>query len=232
MPARTRISRSAIAAFAAGGAIIAAAAALALTNAPPRLVRVGVPGIKAISASGAGFVGQVVGDFTVCQGGETLPRGVTGVRVSIWAFFGARIHVQVLQGSQVLTQGTHDGAWTSDSVTVPVTPLAHTVADTRLCFTIAPNSEPLGLLGVQAPHRELAQIYVPEEPERPLLAHGRVAIEYIAPGSGSWWSRIGEVAQRMGLGRAVAGTWITLLVAALMAAAAALALRLTLRELP
>jgi hypothetical protein len=40
------------------------------------------------------------------------------------------------------------------------------------------------------------------------------------------------VAQHMGLGRAYTGTWIALLVAALMAAVGALAIRLTLRTLP
>ncbi len=231
MPARTRISRPALLTFAAGGAIVAAAAALALTNAPPRLVRVGVPGVKAINGSGAAFIGAELGDATVCQGDETLPRGVSGVRVSIWAFLGAAIAVHVYHGAQLVTQGAHNGAWTSDSVTVPVTPLARTVTGARLCLTIGPNSEPLGLLGPQTPGLEVARIYLPEGHGRPLRLRGRVAVEYIAPGAGTWWSRVIEVARRLGLGRAFAGTWIALLIDALMAAAATLAVRLTLREL-
>jgi hypothetical protein len=223
--------RNAIFTFVAGGAIVAATTALALTNAPPRLVRVGAPGIKAINGGGASFVGEVLGDSTVCQAGETLPRGVTGVRVSVWAFFGARVHASIYDGPRLLTQGTHNGAWTGDSVTVPVAPLARTVQNARLCFAIGPNSEPLGLLGPPTPPRAAAQIHLPEGHGRPLLLRGRMAVEYTAPGSGTWWSRIVEVARRIGLGRAFAGTWIALLIAALMAAVAALAVRFTLREL-
>jgi hypothetical protein len=60
---------------------------------------------------------------------------------------------------------------------------------------------------------------------------GRIDIEYLGSGQGSWWSRLLPVARHMGLGRAFSGTWIVLLVAAMVAAVGALAGRLVLREL-
>ena len=60
---------------------------------------------------------------------------------------------------------------------------------------------------------------------------GRLIIDYLRPGTSSWLSLAGEVAHRMGLGRAAAGTWIVFLALALLAAAIVLASRLLLREL-
>ena len=60
---------------------------------------------------------------------------------------------------------------------------------------------------------------------------GRIRVEYLRPGGASWWSVAPEVARRMGLGRAAPGTWIVLLVLALMGCLVALCSRLVLREL-
>ncbi|HTZ62841.1 MAG TPA: hypothetical protein VMB51_01925 [Solirubrobacteraceae bacterium] len=232
MPARAQHLRKAIATLVAGGALIAAGVAVALTHAPPRVVLVGAPGIKAVNERGASPLAATVGDATICQAGETLPRSATSVRLSIWGFLGARVHVSAWEGSRLLTQGRHDADWTSDSVTVPVTPLARTAYNVKLCFALAPNSEPLDLLGTRTPGGFATIVQPgPSGPEKHLLP-GRVGIEYLAAGTGSWWSRLPEVAQHVGLGRAFAGTWITLLIVALMIAAAALAVRLMLRELP
>jgi hypothetical protein len=56
-------------------------------------------------------------------------------------------------------------------------------------------------------------------------------MEYLRPQPKSWWSLASSIAYRMGLGRAVGGTWIVFLALALTLAVALLALRLTLREL-
>jgi hypothetical protein len=60
---------------------------------------------------------------------------------------------------------------------------------------------------------------------------GRVRVEYLRPGDASWWSIAPEVARRMGLGHAAAGTWSVLLVLALMGCVVVLCSRLILREL-
>jgi hypothetical protein len=61
---------------------------------------------------------------------------------------------------------------------------------------------------------------------------GRVQIEYLAPGSGSWWTRIGSVATHMGFGHFINGDAVALLALALMAAVGVLTVRLALREQP
>jgi hypothetical protein len=219
-----------------GLSLLAAVGSIVLTRSPPRVVRVGVPG--------GDFNKELLGggptDFAVCQPGESLPAGVTGIRLALWAFYGAQLHLRVYSGSRVVTEGGRGANWTSDSVTVPVKPLRHAIANVKLCFAVAPNSQPLQILGLPASNiREAASVNVGGSSPTPAVAgrknvflRGRMGVEYLAPGTGSWWSRILKVARHMGLGRSYTGTWIALLVAALVLAIGALAVRLTLRELP
>ena len=217
--------------LAAGIALLAVVGAVTLTRSPPRVVRVGQPGGDVANST----LVHVAIDFTVCQPDETLPAGVTGIRLALWAFYGARVNLRVYEGSQILTAGSRGADWTSDSVTVPVRPLAHATSGVELCFGLGPNSQPMSVLGVASPINRSASISAGDSPTptsgRELLG-GRMGVEYLAAGTGSWWSRIVTVARHMGLGRSYSGTWIALLVAALMAAVAALAIRLTWRELP
>lgn len=200
-----------------GVALLAIVGAFTLKQSPPRVVRVGSPA--------EGPVAQTIGDFDACQTGEALPAGVSAIRVAMWAFFGARIHVAVSSGSRVLTEGTRGPDWTGSTVTVPVTPLHRSVSGAKVCVHIGPNSQPLYLSGVEAPPASAAKSATGE----PLP--GRLGIEYLAPGHSSWWSRIRQVSRRMGLGHALTGTWVVLLIFALMAAVGGLSMRAVLREL-
>jgi hypothetical protein len=218
-----------------GVALLAAIGAIVLTRSPPRVVHVGVPG--------GDFQKELLGggptDLAVCQPDESLPAGVTGIRLALWAFYGANVHVRVYSGSRVITEGSRGADWTSDSVTVPVKPLNQGISHVKLCFAIAPNSQPIRILGTFAPTREASSVNVGGAVPTPAVAasrhvllRGRMGVEYLGPGTGSWWSRVLSVARHMGLGRSYTGTWIALLVAALMLAVGALAVRLTWRELP
>lgn len=215
--------------LAAGIALIAAAVVLTLTRSPPPVVGASASPITAL-------LGHVRGDISVCQANEVLPASVSGIRLSMWAFLGWDMHVAAYQGSRVLTEGRRGADWTSDSVTVPVKPLDHATSNVALCFAIGPNSEPALILGTRTPPREAAVVLRSATP-RPGGASkgrlpGRVGVEYLAAGRGSWWSRAQSVARRMGLGRSFSGTWIAVLIAALIAGVGVLAVRLTLRELP
>jgi hypothetical protein len=229
--------KSVMATFAAGTALMAVVAGLALTQAPPRLVRIGAPGTKAIGPDGASVVAHTASDYTICQAGEVLPRGIAAIRLSIWAFYGAPLHVMAYRGTQIVAEGSRGANWTGDSVTVPVRAPDHTIGDVRLCVAIGPNSEALQLLGASTPAPQAAASLASDVSAADASARdehtlgGRLTVEYLAPGNGSWWSRVLSVARHMGLGRAYSGTWIALLIAALMATVAALAVRLTLREL-
>jgi hypothetical protein len=209
--------RAAAVTFAAGLAVLFAIGAWTLTRSPPRTVRTGSVGHAEIATT--------IADANFCQTGETLPAGVSGLRLSIWAFFGARIHVTVSSGSRVLTEGRRGPDWTGSTVTIPVTPLSHAVTPAKVCVDVGPNSEVLYFMGSEAPPSSAAVSSTGE----PLA--GRLGIEYLAAGHSSWWSRILQVARHMGLGHALTGTWVVLLIAALMAAVGALAIRVALREL-
>jgi hypothetical protein len=199
-----------------GIALIAIVGAYTLTRSPPRVVRVNAPQQASVATT--------IGDISFCQSGEVLPAGVSGIRLSVWAFFGANIHVTVSSGSRIRTEGRRGPDWTGSTVTIPVTPLSHTVSPVKVCFEVGPNSEVLYFTGSEAP-RSTAAVTSTGEP----LA-GRVGIEYLAAGNRSWWSRILEVARHMGLGHALTGTWVVLLIAALMAAVGGLAIRVIMRE--
>lgn len=220
--------------LAVGVALLAAASAVALTRSPPRVAGVGVP------TGGASDVplGKDLGDMTICQSGEVLPAGVSGIRIGMWAFLGAKMHVRVYSGSRILTEGSRGPNWTSNSVTVPVKPVDHRTSGVEVCIGIGPNNQPLLLLGAEAPTGAASVTLGVSSPTPAAAAAshkllgGKIGVEYLAASRGSWWSRVLSVAKHMGLGRAYSGTWIALLVAVLMAAVGVFAIRLTLRELP
>jgi hypothetical protein len=231
--------RKATITLAIGIVLIAAASAVALTRSPPQVARVGVPtgDVKATA------LGKILGDLSLCQSGETLPAGVSGIRVGMWAFYGAKVHVRVYSGSRVLTEGSRGPNWTGTSVTVPVKPVARTSSGVTVCVGVGPNNQPLLLLGAPPPEGANAGAGAAATlgansptPAAAGSSHrsvgGKIGLEYLRAGSGSWWSRVSSVAANMGLGRSYTGTWIAFLVAALMVAVGVLAVRLSLRVLP
>jgi hypothetical protein len=231
-----RAVRSVETTLAVGVGLMALAGVLTLTRAPPRVVRA-VAVNEFIAREEHVPLALATGDATICQTGEVLPAGVTGVRVWLRSPFGPPVRIAVYDGSRTLAQGSRGADWTGDSVTVPVRPLGRTSAHTRLCVTIGPNSELVVLVGGRASSAgATVSSSPPLTPAAVPLAGGRLGgrlgVEYLAAGRDSWWSRALAVARRMGLGRAFSGTWIALLVAALMLATGALAVRLLARELP
>lgn len=221
----------------AGIMVLALIVALTLTQAPPRLVRVAPAGAKGLGLDGSNGVASLETAGTFCQTGEVVPKGVTAVRVGVWGYYGAPVRVLAYQGSRLVTEGQRVADWTGASVTVPVRTVKRTVAGVKLCVVITQNDQPLSLLGKKtSPEQAAVATATDSIPAKDLSIRngqpleGRVVVEYLAPGRGSWWSRIVSVARRMGLGRSFTGTWIALLAAALMAAAGILALRLTVEE--
>jgi hypothetical protein len=199
-----------------GIVILAVIAAVTLTHAPPRVARVGAAAPARLAAT--------IGDTEGCQANELLPSGVSAIRLAFVAYYGARVRVTVSSGSRILTEGRRGPEWTGTSVTVPVTPLTNQASHVQLCFAIGPNSEPIFLLGSPTPLREAAAL----SPGGPLP--GKVGVEYLTAGDGSWWSRILPVARHIAIGHDLSGTWMAWIVVALVAVIGLLALRLVLRE--
>jgi hypothetical protein len=198
--------------------ILAGVVAVTLTRTPPRVLRVGTPANTLFT--------RISGDGELCQPDETLPAATTAVRLQLPAYFGARVRVTALAGTHVLSDGASGPDWTGSSVTVPIRPLDDAVSHVTLCFTIGPNSEPLDIVGLKTPRREMA-VWRGGAP-----VGGRLSVEDLGSGQGSWWSRILPVARHIGLGRAFSGTWIVLLIATLMVGVGVLALAFVVRELP
>jgi hypothetical protein len=214
---RSRAARDVGATFGVGVALMLAVGALTLTRSPPRVVGAGTRSTGTILAIATEAV-------EVCEGGEALPAGVSAIRLSLAGDYGSRLRVTASSGAQVLTEGARGPDWTGSSVTVPVTPLKQPASHVTLCIDLGPNSEPIIFAGISTPAREAAESSAGQK------LTGRVGVEYLGAGRGSWWSRILAVARHMGIGHALTGTWVALLIAALVAAVGLLAMRLALRE--
>jgi hypothetical protein len=203
--------------LAAGLPLGVLAVAITLTQAPITVARV--------STTERTFLAEVRHKTSVCQAGEALPRETSAIRLGADGFLGPRVTVEVLAHSRVIAHGERGSGWTAGVVTVPVNRLSTARSGVELCFTLFGNGEESTTLvgspaaGARAAHGN----------DGPLP--GRVSVEYLRPSRSSWWSLAPQVARRMGLGHAAAGTWCVLLVLALMGGVVALCSRLILREL-
>jgi hypothetical protein len=141
------------------------------------------------------------GNVSTCQAGETLPRDTSAVRLHITANIGPRILLGVLSGSHILTHGERAAGWgSSETVTVPITPLSHTLRNLRLCLKLGRTVEVVDLYG--------GVVKRPVARGHGVHKVGELRVEYLRRGQTSWWSRASTVARRMGLGHAPSGTRI------------------------
>ncbi len=203
-------------AFVTGLALTVLAVAVVLSHSPQVLAGTNAIEPRPISLA------AVPGAGSACQADETLPADTSAIRLSLEASSGPRIVVTVVLGKTVITRGEGTPGWIGEVVTIPVRPLDHATHRADVCFAFAGADERVSFLGAPTPGRSAARTATGVLP-------GRLAIEYLRPGSSSWWSLALSIARRMGLGRAWAGTWVVLLVAALMATNVALASWLTIR---
>lgn len=161
---------------------------------------------------------------TYCQPDELLPAGTTAIRLALAANTGPRVSVAVRAGGRVLTGGMRGPGWTGRVVTVALSPLPSAVPNTTICASLRPRYESVTVFG-ESTSRTIAA----REGQHALP--GRMWIEYLRPGTRSWASLIPSTARRLGLGRALAGTWNALLVLELVAAMAVATSVLILKEL-
>lgn len=173
--------------------------------------------------SGEAPIGSTSSGATYCQARETLPNRTTAIRIWLDAAAGPRVRAVVYFGGRAIAGGTRGSDWIGGSVTIPVKPLARTVSATTVCVSFQLRDETIVIQGMPS-----AAVVAAHDGRRPLA--GRMAIEYLRPGTRSWLSLATEVARRMGLGRAPGGTWIVLLALALFGTAVTLASRLLLQE--
>jgi hypothetical protein len=115
-------------ALAVGLALIALAVVVTLAHAPLTVASRGVATERTLV--------NTTRAATACQGGETLPRGTTALRVSLASALGPRVAVKVVSGSRTIARGATPPGWSDASVTVPVQPLSRTVAPVKVCFAM------------------------------------------------------------------------------------------------
>jgi hypothetical protein len=203
-------------ALAVGLALLASAVVVVLSRSP--LIVVGTNSVPAHPE-----VAYVEGGFSTCEIGGMLPQGTSAIRVSASANTGPRVTLKALSGPLLVTSGHRETGWGVDeTVTVPVKRVPRTISDAKICLAFGPVIEELQINGA-----------VVRTTTAGGKTHSAVALrlEYLRPGHESWWSLASSVARHMGLGHAPSGTWVVLLLIALMITVAALAAHLVLREL-
>jgi hypothetical protein len=213
--------RSVRIALAAGLALLAAAGGVVLSRSPLTSLEPNPAAIEAPLVSGKA-------DVSFCQAGERLPRGTLAIRLAVASSLGPALALQVRDGRGVLASGALAAGWVGRTVTIPVRRVARTLAPVSVCLTIAPG-EDVGLFGRPSAAALAAQPLAAPAGQDALP--GRVSIEYLGKGQASWLALASSVAAHMSRGRAWSGLWVVFLVIGLTFAMAALASRLTLREL-
>lgn len=194
--------------LAAGLVLIAALVGVTLARSPPTLA-----GTNQVPAEH--LIGVIERPAGACQTGETLPAGTSAIRLSLVSIIGPRVAVRALSGGRVITHGSTGAGWTSSEVTVPLAPLAHSVAPVTLCVRLSDFNGEVEFKGA----RTSAPVAVSESGE-PL--HGRLRVEYVRAGHSSWTALISTVARHVSLGRAGSGMWVVFCILALALSVVAL----------
>jgi hypothetical protein len=203
--------------LATGLALIAIAVFVALLHSPRTVAATnGVPL--------AGPVAATRGNVGICQRGEKLLAGTSAIRLQVEATTGPRVVVGVIAGGRLVTQGTVGTAWYGSAVTVPVQPLARTLANVTVCLQLSYLSGQVVAFGAST-----KPTFAATSEGRPLP--GRLRIEYLQSANRSWWSLAGATIEHMGLGRAASGTWIVFPILLFALAAIAVGSRTLVREL-
>jgi hypothetical protein len=214
--AEGRTARAVQVALILGLALVAIAIGVVLSGSPLE-----VAGTNSIRASST--AGYLSGSSTTCQPSGTIPEGTTAIRISASQNIGPKVTLEARSGPSIVARGERPSGWGIDeTVTVPVGRVAHAIPNANICAVFGPATEAIQINGVRLP-----TTMVNGAPETPV----RFAVEYLQPGSSSWWSLASGVARRMGFGHAPSGTWIVFLLLALSITIVALASRLLLREL-
>lgn len=186
-----------ITALAGGLTILVVAVAATLSRTP--LVVAGTDSVAPTQV-----VGSTLGPAGACQGDETIPAGTSAVRMWLTSNVQPRVTVSVREGSQTVAAGTTEGGRLGKVEAVRIGPISRTLHHAELCFTVWRGAERMTLFGGPSPNREPG-----EDPSK-------MTVEYLRPGTRTWWSLTGAVARRLGMGRAPAGRWIGVLPLGLM----------------
>ncbi len=212
------IRRSVAVALAIGLTLLGVALIVVPTHSPYTLI-----GTNAIR--GSDYIElEEKGKLESCQSTGTIPRDTSAIRLGIEGlYFSPAVTIKISADSHLLREAAHrPGGPSAPTVTVPVERLTHAVNAASICIAVGPAREPIRYYGAPK-HSSI--------PHANQLQEAVLQMQYLRPGTKSWWSMTSSIAYHMGLGRAPSGTWIVFLVIALMLAVVFISARLTLEEL-
>lgn len=196
--------RATLAALVTGLASICVALVVVLSGSP-----VAVIASNGIATPVAAYIH---GNHTVCQHVSTLPAGTSAIRESFSANVGPKVTLRILSGGRTIAQGSVPAGWgISESVTVPIHSLSHSIENVRICAKLGASGELIEVKGTGSTRRRAGG--GPREP-----SSLRLRIEYLKSGSKSWWSLASSVVRHMGFGRAPTGTVVAILALVLLLA--------------
>ncbi len=140
---------------------------------------------------------------TACERGEVVPAQTGAVRLSTQTEGrpGPALSVRIVEsGGRTVSRGALASGWTGAHADIPVATVGTTLVDAQVCVSSAGPGE-VRLLGYGG--------------EDGVLLDGRatgetIRVSYLREGEQRWWSILGTVAHRMGLGRGELfdGAWI------------------------
>jgi hypothetical protein len=188
MPAR-------LVALAVGVAVIASAVLAFLV--PSHTV---VVGTNRVSLAHGSLI--VPGHKHKCQRLPTVPRGADRVRVGIAGTYGGPVPalgVQIEQRRRVLGNGAVKPVQEDRTAEIPLLrPTLPATGRALICF----NNPGTGFVSLRGELRKVAS------PRGGFVRRPVAGVIFVAPGSSSWLSRMGEIARRYGYGQAGAlGPW-------------------------
>ena len=174
------------------------------------------------------FVAEIAPGLSACQPGEAVPAGAGRVRLTI-ADRGRRptppVELVFSSENRIVARATLRSGWTEGRVSVPLArDVRRAVAGAQWCVTNR-GRVPVLVAG-QPGNATTFNAAIGGE-----LTAGRMRVDYLTRDRKSWWSQVGVVIDRFGLGKAqhFSGSWPLWAALAALLAAVGRRVRLLLR---
>jgi hypothetical protein len=202
-------------------AVVVAALAVTLSHRAPRDAGSDhiVPAMFAASLPTAG---------EVCQDNPYLPPGAATAQILVGTY-GKTVPALDLRfldpaGAVVSSGRLPAGAQPSGTISIPISPAANPVSAVKVCLIVAGHAKIV-----------IAGLGIPPDPTDEYVngveQAGRISLVYYRAGDESWWSLLGVLDQRFGLGKAdFFGDWTLPACFVLLLACWVLVVRLLIRD--
>jgi hypothetical protein len=171
-----------------------------------------------------GFVIPLAPGQQLCEPAELVPGDTGGLRLAVdsGAFPGPRLQASINAPQGPVSSGELKPGWRSGTILVPLDRIPRTLPSATVCLRNAGSREVR--FGGSTP----ASGFVIEDAGKPLS--GRLRIEYMRPGSESWFALLPTLVHRFSLAKSdIVRHWAWIAVIVLMLLAVGVAARTVLR---